>query len=179
MTLHLKLFTASTAGARPGPRRSLTSESLRARDKCGPFRGKSVDAVQYFREVNRMKRRRWALCAFLFLFGGFALLNGLNNPRLNNLHGADRLQLLASGLCLGVGLGVLLGGRKFLGESHGLTRPCNALPVIALPTEEHLVWRVIAKDTFRDQCQRKSMNSGFWWDDPRCGNTRRLTPRSS
>jgi hypothetical protein len=72
-----------------------------------------VDSV---REVNRMKRRRWAVCAFLILFGLFVLLNSLNNPRLIGLHGADRLQLIASGLCLGVGFGVLLGGRKFPGE---------------------------------------------------------------
>jgi hypothetical protein len=63
-----------------------------------------------------MKKRRWALCAFLILFGVFPLLNSLNNPRTSNLHGADRLQLIASGLCFGVAFGVLVGARKFPGE---------------------------------------------------------------
>ena len=83
---------------------------------AGLFCAKRVYAVDNFREVDRMKRRRWAMCAFLVLFGVLVLLNSLDNPRLSGLHGADRLKLIASGLCLGVGFGVLLGGRKFPGE---------------------------------------------------------------
>ena len=68
-----------------------------------------------FREVDRMKSR-WAVCAFLFLVGALVLLNSLDNPRLSGLHGADRVKLIASGLCVGVGFGLLVGGRKFPGE---------------------------------------------------------------
>jgi len=56
------------------------------------------------------------VCAFLVPFGVLALLNSFNNPRLSGLHGADRLQVIASGLSLGVGFGVLLGGRMFPGK---------------------------------------------------------------
>jgi hypothetical protein len=45
------------------------------------------------------------------------LLNSLSNPRLEGLHGSDFVQLITSGLCFGVGFGVLFGGRKFPGES--------------------------------------------------------------
>lgn len=82
---------------------------------CGRKCAKRVYAVDNFREVDRMKSR-WAVCAFLVLFGVLVLLNSLDNPSLSGLHGADRLKLIASGLCLGVGFGVLLGGRKFPGE---------------------------------------------------------------
>jgi hypothetical protein len=63
-----------------------------------------------------MKRSRWAVCAFLILLGVFVLLNSLDNPRLSGLRGADRLKLIASGFCVGVGFGLLAGGRKFPGE---------------------------------------------------------------
>ena len=69
-----------------------------------------------FREVDQMKRPRWAVCAFLVLFGVFVLLNTLSNPRLSGLHGADRLRFIASGFAFGVGFGLLAGGRKFPGE---------------------------------------------------------------
>ncbi len=83
---------------------------------AGLFCPKRVYAVDNFRKVDRMKRSRWAVCAFLVLFGVLLLLNSLDNPRLSGLHGADRIKLIASGLCLGVGFGLLLGGRKFPGE---------------------------------------------------------------
>ena len=50
------------------------------------------------------------------MFGLFALLNSLSNARLEGLHGSDIVQLTASGLCFGVGIGVMFGGRKFPGE---------------------------------------------------------------
>lgn len=50
------------------------------------------------------------------MFGLLALLNSLSNPRIEGLHGSDIVQLMASGLCFGVGFGVLFGGRKFPGE---------------------------------------------------------------
>jgi hypothetical protein len=56
------------------------------------------------------------LFLFLLMFGLAPLLNSLSNPRLAGLHGSDVVQLVASGLCFGVGFGVLFGGRKFPGE---------------------------------------------------------------
>ena len=53
---------------------------------------------------------------FLLLFGLFSLLNSLSNPRIETLHGADILRLVAAGLCFGVALGILIGGRRFPGE---------------------------------------------------------------
>jgi len=63
-----------------------------------------------------MSKRRVAVAVFLFLFGTFPLMNSFNNPRLSVIHGADRLQLIAVGLCFGVGFGLLMGGRRFGGE---------------------------------------------------------------
>ncbi len=63
-----------------------------------------------------MNKRRVFTFAFLLLFGVIPLLNSLNNPRLSGMRGADRIQLMASGLCFGMAFGVLLGGRKFSGE---------------------------------------------------------------
>ena len=63
-----------------------------------------------------MSKRRLAVAVFLFLFGTFPLMNSFNNPRLSGMHGADRLQLIAVGLCFGVGFGLLVGGRRFPGE---------------------------------------------------------------
>jgi len=61
-------------------------------------------------------KRRMILTLFLLMFGLAPLLNSLSNPRLVGLHGADFMQLIASGLCFGFGFGVLFGGRKFPGE---------------------------------------------------------------
>lgn len=63
-----------------------------------------------------MNSRRLAVFAFLMLFGVFPLMNSFNNPRLAELRGVDRLQLVGSGLCFGMGVGVMVGGRKFPGE---------------------------------------------------------------
>jgi hypothetical protein len=46
---------------------------------------------------------------FLVLFGVMPFLKSLDNPRLAAAHGADRLQLIAVGLCFGIG-GCLLAG---------------------------------------------------------------------
>ncbi len=61
-------------------------------------------------------RRRLTVFLFLSMFGLFGLLRKIGNPRLAMLHGSDVVQLIASGLCFGVGAGVLLGKRKFPGE---------------------------------------------------------------
>lgn len=63
-----------------------------------------------------MGKRKLVLVLFLMLFGLFPFLNSLSNPRIAALHGVDILQLVASGLCFGVGLGILIGSRKFPGD---------------------------------------------------------------
>jgi hypothetical protein len=63
-----------------------------------------------------MGKRRVILFLFSVMFGLFPLLNSLRNPRLDGLHGFDIVQLIASGLCFGFSLGVLIGGRRFLGD---------------------------------------------------------------
>ena len=64
-----------------------------------------------------MNKQRWSTFALLMVFGLLPLMNSFNNPRLQSLHVPDRLQLVASGLCFGMGIGVLVGGRKkFRGE---------------------------------------------------------------
>jgi hypothetical protein len=63
-----------------------------------------------------MSKRRLAVAVFLFLFGTFPLMKSLDNPRLSGIHGSDRLQLIAVGLCFGVGFGLLVGGRRFGSE---------------------------------------------------------------
>jgi hypothetical protein len=69
-----------------------------------------------WRERGFMRKRRVILFAFLLMLGLFPLLNSLSNPRLEALHKSDLVQLIASGLCFGLGFGLLLGGRKFPGE---------------------------------------------------------------
>jgi len=61
-------------------------------------------------------KRRIFVCLVLFLLGSMPLLKSFDNPRTQALHGSDRLQLIAVGICFGVGFGVLVGGRKFKGE---------------------------------------------------------------
>jgi hypothetical protein len=56
------------------------------------------------------------LFLFLLLCVPIPLLNSMGNPRLAGLHGSDFMQLNAASLCFGVGLGILVGGRKLPGE---------------------------------------------------------------
>lgn len=63
-----------------------------------------------------MQKRRMAVAAFLLLLGAFVFMNTLDNPRLNALHGVDRLRLIAVGFCWGVGFGILMARRPFLGD---------------------------------------------------------------
>ena len=58
-----------------------------------------------------VNKRRVGVATFLVLFGLMPLFNSFSNPRLQNLHGVDRLQLIAVGLCFGVAFGLLVGGR--------------------------------------------------------------------
>jgi hypothetical protein len=69
-----------------------------------------------FRPGVSMNKRRVFVGLFLFLFGAMPLLNSINNPRTQALHGSDFVQLIASGMCFGVGICVLVAGRKFPGE---------------------------------------------------------------
>jgi hypothetical protein len=53
---------------------------------------------------------------FLLMFGLLPLLNTIGNPRIQALRGTDVLGLIASGLCFGLGLGLLLSKLMFRGE---------------------------------------------------------------
>ena len=75
-----------------------------------------VYPVDSFQQGVLMNKRRVFTCLFLFFLGLMPLLNSLGKPRTQALHGSDRLQLIASGFCFGVGFGVLMAGRKFPGE---------------------------------------------------------------
>jgi hypothetical protein len=63
-----------------------------------------------------MRRGRVIASVFLLLFGTFALLSTMSNPRVEALHGSDVVRLIASGLCFGVGLALLLRPFTFRGE---------------------------------------------------------------
>ncbi len=53
---------------------------------------------------------------FLILFGVMPLLKSLSNPRLAGAHGSDRVQLIAVGVCFGVGALLLAGFSRAPGE---------------------------------------------------------------
>ena len=58
------------------------------------------------------RKKRTVFVSLAFLAMGFPpLVNSLGNPRLAGLHGPDVLQLTAIGLCVGLALGLFLGGR--------------------------------------------------------------------
>jgi hypothetical protein len=63
-----------------------------------------------------MSKRRVILFVIFLIAAMPPLFNSLSNPRLEGLHGSDRLQLIAVGLLFGCAFGVLFGGRKFPGE---------------------------------------------------------------
>jgi hypothetical protein len=63
-----------------------------------------------------VNRRRLGVSVFLVLFAMIPLLNSFSNPRISAMRMVDRLQLLSTGACLGLGFGILAGGRKFLNE---------------------------------------------------------------
>jgi hypothetical protein len=50
------------------------------------------------------------------MFGTLALLRMIGNPRVQTLHGSDVLGLIASGLCSGAGLVLLLRRIAFPGD---------------------------------------------------------------
>jgi hypothetical protein len=63
-----------------------------------------------------MRRRRVFAGVFLLMFGMLPLLRMVGNPRFETLHGSDVVGLIASGLCFGFGLALLLGRIMFRGE---------------------------------------------------------------
>ena len=63
-----------------------------------------------------MRRRRIIVGVFMLMFGLLPLLNTIGNPRIQTLHGSDVSGLIASGLCFGFGLGLLLSKLMFRGE---------------------------------------------------------------
>ena len=65
--------------------------------------------------MNKRKSSRITGLVFI-LFGFMPLLNSLNNPRLASVHVPDRLQLIAVGLCFGIGGFLLAGLFRFPGE---------------------------------------------------------------
>jgi hypothetical protein len=79
-----------------------------------PQRGVGCDNVG--QHGGFVGKRRISLFVFMLLFGLLALLNCVGKPRFSQLHRSDYVQLIAVGLCLGFGFGILLGHRKFLGE---------------------------------------------------------------
>ncbi len=64
-----------------------------------------------------MNKRRLGVSVFLVLFAMIPLMNSFSNPRISEMRLVDRLQLLSTGACLGLGIGILVGGRKFPGEA--------------------------------------------------------------
>ncbi len=66
--------------------------------------------------TKRQQRQRVIVGLFMLMLGVAPLLNVLGNPRVQALHGTDILGLIASGLCFGFGLGLLLSKLLFRGE---------------------------------------------------------------
>jgi hypothetical protein len=76
--------------------------------------GQPEDADNTKRE-QRHRRIRIIVGLFMLLLGAPPLWNALGNPRIQALHGADVLGLIASGLVIGFGLGLLLSKLLFRG----------------------------------------------------------------
>jgi hypothetical protein len=88
--------------------------------------GQLEDADNTIRQ-QRQRRIRIVVGLFMLMLGVPPLLNALGNPRVQALHGADVLGLIASGLVIGFGLGLLLSKIMFRGPSPPSTRakPCG------------------------------------------------------
>jgi len=88
--------------------------------------GQPEDADNTKRE-QRQRRIRIVVGLFMLMLGVPPLLNALGNPRVQALQGADVLGLIASGLVIGFGLGLLLSKIMFRGASPPSTRakPCG------------------------------------------------------
>jgi hypothetical protein len=67
-------------------------------------------------KAARRRKARMVVGWFVLLSGVPPLINALGNPRVATLHGSDVMGLLASGLCLGFGLALLISRLIFRGE---------------------------------------------------------------
>jgi hypothetical protein len=73
-----------------------------------------VDA-QNTKLEQRQRSSRMIVGLFMLMLGVAPLVNVLGNPRVRTLHTPDVLGLIASGLCFGFGLGLLLSKLMFRG----------------------------------------------------------------
>jgi hypothetical protein len=67
-------------------------------------------------KVAPVRKARIFVGLFVLISGVPPLINALGNPRVATLHGADVIGLLASGLCFGFGLALLISRLIFPGE---------------------------------------------------------------
>ncbi|MGI8988390.1 MAG: hypothetical protein ACR2I2_02260 [Bryobacteraceae bacterium] len=67
-------------------------------------------------KAARRRKARIVVGLFVLLSGVPPLINAMGNPRVATLHRSDVMELLASGLCLGFGLALLIGRLIFRGE---------------------------------------------------------------
>ena len=67
-------------------------------------------------KAARRRKARIVVGLFVLLSGVPPLINAMGNPRIATLHGSDVMGLLASGLCLGFGLALLISRLIFRGE---------------------------------------------------------------
>ena len=67
-------------------------------------------------KAARRRKARIVVGLFVMLSGVPPLINAMGNPRVATLHGSDVMGLLASGLCLGFGLALLISRLIFRGE---------------------------------------------------------------
>src|SRR6185503_13710809 len=77
--------------------------------------GQPKDADNTKRE-QRQRPKRIIVGLFMLMLSVPPLLNALGNARIQALHVPDGLQLIASGLCFGFGLGLMLSKLMFRGE---------------------------------------------------------------
>ena len=67
-------------------------------------------------KAARRRKARILVGLFAILSGVPPLINAMGNPRIATLHGSDVMRLFGSGLCLGFGLALLIGGLIFRGD---------------------------------------------------------------
>jgi hypothetical protein len=67
-------------------------------------------------KAARRRKARIVVGLFVLLSGVPPLINAMGNPRVATLHGPDVMGLLASGLCFGFGLALLISRLIFRGE---------------------------------------------------------------
>ncbi len=67
-------------------------------------------------KASRRRKARILVGTLVLVFGLPPLINAMSNPRLATLRGPDFIGLVASGLCFGFGLALLIGRYIFGGE---------------------------------------------------------------